>query len=220
VHRRVITSPTQLHPHTPFSTMSSPSTAISGNNNANEIEWQSSWPPHAVEMARLALQLASQEWSLTGADSDCCETTATSTSTTDYDGKDEEITKRMVALLFIRMVALVTCNLGNVYPTSFNNINNGSFNISFNSSSRPIGRAKKKIYEDYSTSTICKTVLRQSDQYQHRSSEVNGGNNNCIPFPTSLSPLIIPPTSTLYVKTIILRRRFRIIMLSMDIMSF
>eukprot|EP01082_Thalassiosira_pseudonana_P010147 g9074.t1 g9074 contig34:785508-786745(+) len=113
--------------------MSSSSTAISGNSNTNESEWQSSWPPHAVEMARLALQLTSQEWSLTGADSDCCETTATSTSTTHYDGKDEEITKRMVALLFIRMVALVTCNLGNVYPTSFNNINNGSFNISFNS---------------------------------------------------------------------------------------
>eukprot|EP01082_Thalassiosira_pseudonana_P005213 g4799.t1 g4799 contig17:70700-71590(+) len=102
----------------------------------------------------------------------------------------------MVALLFIRMVALVTCNLGNVYPTSFNNINNRSFNISFNSSSKPIGRAKKKIYEDYSTSTICKTVLCQIDQYQHRSSEVNGGNNNFIPYPTSLSPLIIHQLTT------------------------
>ena len=88
----------RLPPPSPATT-----TPMRANGNHPDHRTVSKWPGSFS---------INQEWSLTGADSDCCETTATatSTSTTDYDGKDEEITKRMVALLFIRMVALVICN--------------------------------------------------------------------------------------------------------------
>lgn len=83
-------------------------------------------------MARIAFELTSEEWPKTGQGA----FHPTIANGCDYSNIVEEIAHRMVALLVIRLVALLTCRLGNQCHVR-----------------------QTKIYADFSTSTICRTVL-------------------------------------------------------------
>lgn len=136
-------------------------------------------------MARTALDVTRQDWSLTGQT-----TMGSNNSNNNYRHPTlaqlgdkvgvEEIVERMVALLLIRMVALVTCRLGNYGPQYMipdNNGNSGSkggdnINISKggnnSSSSSSNGGKRHKIYSDYSTTTICKAALHLNKEQQQQ----------------------------------------------------
>ena len=87
------------------------------------------------------------------------------------DGKrndDESILKtivdRIVALLLIRLVALVASRLGNNAILLGDNSNNNNSNITCEYKDSACGRRRQrgKIYSDYSTTTICKSALQLS----------------------------------------------------------
>ena len=142
-------------------------------------------------MARTALSLTSQDWSLTGrgpghpsilAPPSFGGNNSSATSTTNNNSIVDEVTERMVSLLLIRIVALVTCRLGNLAVQSLDTTNNTkdngqqppqprsyrrasieSSNSSKTGSSGAGGgyrRLKDKMYMDYSTSTICRSALK------------------------------------------------------------
>ena len=90
------------------------------------------WPREAVEMARVAYELTSEEWPLTGQGS------FHPNGSQHNPNIVEDIADRIVSLLFIRLVALLTFRLGNKsYQQSI------------------------KLYPEFSTTTICRAVLIQ-----------------------------------------------------------
>jgi len=183
--------------------MEGSSTSPSNNNNTpitTNSNWQP-WPEEALTMARTALDLTRQDWSLTGQTIFSPSPTPSSTTSqqqqninsggppilphniynhptlSDLGNKvgREEIVERMVSLLFVRIVALVTCRLGNTVPRSStsspNNIGGHSAwdnTESLVNNDKGEGKATKnslkkrrqKIYTDYSTTTICKAALQ------------------------------------------------------------
>eukprot|EP00985_Skeletonema_marinoi_P016180 scaffold8637_cov130-Skeletonema_marinoi.AAC.1 len=170
---------------------------MSGSNNNNNNNspppttphqhdhWQP-WPPSALSMARTALSLTTQPWAQTGRGpvsghpsigSPPSFISSGSTAANNNNSIVDEITERMVSLLLIRIVALVTCRLGNMAVQQTNNNNNGddtnntghrnhrrASNESTTSSKNDSGggyrRMKDKMYVDYSTSTICRSALK------------------------------------------------------------
>eukprot|EP00577_Skeletonema_sp_RCC1716_P014005 CAMPEP_0113420604 /NCGR_PEP_ID=MMETSP0013_2-20120614/27418_1 /TAXON_ID=2843 ORGANISM="Skeletonema costatum, Strain 1716" /NCGR_SAMPLE_ID=MMETSP0013_2 /ASSEMBLY_ACC=CAM_ASM_000158 /LENGTH=493 /DNA_ID=CAMNT_0000308097 /DNA_START=185 /DNA_END=1662 /DNA_ORIENTATION=+ /assembly_acc=CAM_ASM_000158 len=169
----------------------------SNNNNNNNSpssttphqhdHWQP-WPPSALSMARTALSLTTQPWAQTGRGpvsghpsilSPPSFISSGSTTANNNNSIVDEITERMVSLLLIRIVALVTCRLGNMAVQQTNNNNNSggdnnkdnghhnhrrASNESATSSKNDSGggyrRMKDKMYVDYSTSTICRSALK------------------------------------------------------------
>ena len=71
----------------------------------------------------------------------------------------DAIVDNVVSLLFVRMVALVTCQLGN--------LSEGQIGQAGNRHDKG-----QKIYADYSTTTICKAVLRPNNQSQQQQREL------------------------------------------------
>ena len=140
----------------------------------------STWPRQAVEMARVAYELTSEEWPLTGQGS--------FHPNGSQHNIGEEIADRMVALLFIRLVALLTFRLGN---KSYQK------------------QMKMKIYTDFSTTTICRAVLirhakqhaEQNQDWESYSPSFIRSNGNdpassaytpqCPPFPVALTSKVI-----------------------------
>eukprot|EP00574_Skeletonema_japonicum_P005185 CAMPEP_0201717852 /NCGR_PEP_ID=MMETSP0593-20130828/3532_1 /ASSEMBLY_ACC=CAM_ASM_000672 /TAXON_ID=267983 /ORGANISM="Skeletonema japonicum, Strain CCMP2506" /LENGTH=499 /DNA_ID=CAMNT_0048208027 /DNA_START=168 /DNA_END=1663 /DNA_ORIENTATION=- len=183
------------------------SSSNTNNPTAAPSPWQP-WPDSALSMARTALSLTSQDWSLTGrgpghpsippflAAAAAATTPSKMTATT--NSIVDEVTERMVSLLLIRIVALVTCRLGNLaVQTSTtksdgtnnndttkggvdgSNINNGhrnhrrASNDSSKTGSSSGGggyhrRLKDKMYMDYSTSTICRSALKTAREEGER----------------------------------------------------
>lgn len=123
------------------------------------------------------------------------------------DDDDDEntlktIVDRIVALLLIRIVALVASRLGNG-RRSF--VDNGHNNICMGNNSTCRGERREKIYSDYSTTTICKTALQSSSDNLDLdgSGECNNScnktsplqcchrNNNINTFPSQITPTVI-----------------------------
>ncbi|KAL7438881.1 hypothetical protein ACHAXH_006059 [Discostella pseudostelligera] len=113
------------------------------------------------------------------------------------------IVDRIVALLLIRIVALVASRLGNGRRSLDGNEHN---NICMGNSSTCRGKRREKIYSDYSTTTICKTALHSSSDNnleQDGSGECNNScnktcpfhcchrNNNINTFPSQITPIVI-----------------------------
>src|SRR6056300_2050418 len=80
------------------------------DNSSGDL-WQP-WPESALTMARTALSITSQDWSLTGGS--LSGSSGHHPTILDNNNIVEEVTERMVSLLLIRIVALVTCRLGNL----------------------------------------------------------------------------------------------------------
>src|SRR6056300_1817704 len=80
-------------------------------DNSSSDLWEP-WPESALTMARTALSITSQDWSLTG--SSLSGSSGHHPTILDNSNIVEEVTERMVSLLLIRIVALVTCRLGNL----------------------------------------------------------------------------------------------------------
>ncbi len=182
----------------------------SSSNNLNPTDapspWQP-WPDSALSMARTALSLTSQDWSLTGRGPGhpsippflaAAAATTPSKMTATTNSIVDEVTERMVSLLLIRIVALVTCRLGNLAvqtsTTKSDGTNNDTTNkgggdgSSINNGHRNHRRAsndssktgsssggggyhrrlKDKMYMDYSTSTICRSALKTAREEGER----------------------------------------------------
>ena len=88
-------------------------------------------------MARIALELTSQHWTTTGQDPPTRSTNAAAATIAGPDEGVHQIAERMVSLLLARIVALVSCRLGN-----------------------GLG-GKGKMYSDYSTTNLCRTALKR-----------------------------------------------------------
>ncbi|KAK1738499.1 3',5'-cyclic nucleotide phosphodiesterase [Skeletonema marinoi] len=177
---------------------------MSGSNNNNNNNspppttphqhdhWQP-WPPSALSMARTALSLTTQPWAQTGrgpvsghpsilSPPSFISNAASASSTANNNNSIvDEITERMVSLLLIRIVALVTCRLGNMAVQQTNNnsgdddnkdnghrnhrrASNESTTSSKNDSGGGYRRMKDKMYVDYSTSTICRSALKTAKE--------------------------------------------------------
>ncbi|KAL7483136.1 hypothetical protein ACHAW6_009539 [Cyclotella cf. meneghiniana] len=152
--------------------------SASPTNGENNSHYLPTWPPHAIEMAQMAYELTSQEWALTG-QGELHPTVSHvaqrsrgefngNASGGDYNNIVQEFAQRMVALLFIRLVALLTCRLGNRYEDDKFDTGGGSR-----------CRQQKKIYADYSTSTICRTVLTHSKQHIEQNRDFEMHNPSC-----------------------------------------
>jgi len=98
-------------------------------------EWRP-WPSDALSMARTALDLTQTPWPATGR-------TACSPAV-------DDIVNRIVSLLLIRMVALSVSRSGN-------RMSCGSLNGNGNNKSS----AERRMYADYSTTTICRSTLAE-----------------------------------------------------------
>eukprot|EP00984_Skeletonema_dohrnii_P037303 scaffold39242_cov144-Skeletonema_dohrnii-CCMP3373.AAC.1 len=169
------------------------------NNNSppptphHSEHWQP-WPTTALSMARTALSLTTQPWAQTGrgpvsghpsilSPPSFINAASASTAANNNNSIVDEITERMVSLLLIRIVALVTCRLGNMAVQQTNNNNGGdnnnnkdnghgnhrrASNESSTSSKTGSGggyrRMKDKMYVDYSTSTICRSALKTAKE--------------------------------------------------------
>jgi hypothetical protein len=133
------------------------------------------WPRHAIEMAQIAFELTSEEWPLTGQGT----FHPNMANGHDYDNMVEEIANRMVALLVIRLVALLTHRLGNKCCVK-----------------------QTQIYADYSTTTICQTAIthfkhqavqnKDWESYDPSFDDTNGHDrSDATPFPAVLTPDVI-----------------------------
>lgn len=137
-----------------------------------------SWPRHAVEMAQIAYELTTEAWPLTGQGP----FHPIIANGHDYNNIVDEIANRMVALLVIRLVALLTCRLGNRCCVQ-----------------------QKRIYGDFSTTSICRAVLAHAKQqavqnqdwesYDPSFNLVNGHDDSSSvqgpPFPAALTPEVL-----------------------------
>ena len=148
------TTPTPPPLTTPPPPTSSDENGSSSPKAVDDV-WQS-WPPEALTMARTALELTRQDWSLTG------QSTPNYKHPTLLEMGNEvgrsDIVDKMVSLLFIRIVALVTRRLGNTVPgTGYPSPAEKAAGITDDERDRP---KRQKIYMDYSTTTICKAALQ------------------------------------------------------------
>ena len=154
-------------------------TTANKNNNSNAEQWQP-WPPTALSMAHTALTLTSQEWSLTGHGSH-----HPSVSTNNYNSSNitnaasltivDEVTERMVSLLLVRVVALVSCRLGNTavqhsIDNNTTNNNNNNNNEGERSTSNVTVTGRRASHE---SSTSSKTGTSQTTTTTN-----NSGTNN------------------------------------------
>eukprot|EP00984_Skeletonema_dohrnii_P030775 scaffold22529_cov71-Skeletonema_dohrnii-CCMP3373.AAC.1 len=166
------------------------------NNNSpppstpHHEHWQP-WPTTALSMARTALSLTTQPWAQTGRgpvsghpsilSPPSFISNAASATANNSNSIVDEITERMVSLLLIRIVALVTCRLGNMAVQQTNNNNGGDNNnnkdnngggnhrrasneSSTSSKTGGYRGMKDKMYVDYSTSTICRSALKTAKE--------------------------------------------------------
>jgi hypothetical protein len=152
--------------------------STSSKNGENNSHYLPTWPQHAIELAKVAYELTSQEWALTGQGK--LHPTISSIAQVSHGGFNgsanrgeysnvvDEIAQRMVALLFIRLVALLTCRLGNRYEDD-----------GLETVGRSRRRQLKKVYADYSTSTICRTVLTHSKQDTEQNRDCKLHNTSC-----------------------------------------
>jgi hypothetical protein len=165
-----------------------------GNNAPNYLPV---WPPHAIELAQTAYELTNEEWALTGQGEFHPTISSLAQGSNGglkgngggkgYNNIVEEIAHRMVALLVIRLVALLTSRLGNRYEDDIIETAEGGQ-----------GSEQTKIYSDYSTSTICQTVLRDRNYHMFNPS----GDDRSV-YLQRASSTMTPPFPAVLTRTII-----------------
>eukprot|EP00580_Thalassiosira_gravida_P018194 CAMPEP_0201658298 /NCGR_PEP_ID=MMETSP0494-20130426/1233_1 /ASSEMBLY_ACC=CAM_ASM_000839 /TAXON_ID=420259 /ORGANISM="Thalassiosira gravida, Strain GMp14c1" /LENGTH=499 /DNA_ID=CAMNT_0048135269 /DNA_START=33 /DNA_END=1528 /DNA_ORIENTATION=+ len=189
-----------------------------GTASSSSSPWQP-WPSEALAMAQCALDLTRQDWTLTGHTMPTTTTTTTNTNGSDStNGSNtgvEEIAERIVSLLLIRIVALVTCRLGNIPAPSpvdnngaeldggdnesVNTINTSNHSAdsikgsSTNNNNKHHPKHHPKLYPDYSTTTICTIALPSAPPPRRQ-------------FPSAITPAVIAQLRR-YVRAIC--RRYR-----------